>query len=176
MIDLETTSPRHEIRVGEEWVEVNTSFREWLRFSRLLEKKILYTGIFPGEAPDGNWLEGALEFMKDENVLPNGSGSGVKAIDPSIDSDYIVGAFWQTYGIDLTTEELHWHVYLALLRSLPRSTKLMEIVGYRLYEKTSKKQEDLYAEMRSKWALPLSTEERESILAEQQALFGGLNG
>lgn len=53
-------------------------------------------------------------------------------IDFRQDWPYIYAGFRQAYGIDLFEDrELHWLLFLALLRSLPQSTRMSEIIGIR---------------------------------------------
>lgn len=53
-------------------------------------------------------------------------------IDFKQDWPYIYAGFRQAYGIDLFEDRgLHWLLFLALLRSLPQSTRMAEIIGIR---------------------------------------------
>lgn len=53
-------------------------------------------------------------------------------IDFNQDWPYIYAGFRQAYGIDLFEDRgLHWLLFLALLRSLPQSTRMAEIIGIR---------------------------------------------
>ena len=45
-------------------------------------------------------------------------------IDYVEDGEYIVGSFMQAYGIDLTICDMHWHMFKALLLSLPENSKM----------------------------------------------------
>ena len=49
-------------------------------------------------------------------------------LDYRCDADYIVGAFQQAYGIDLTADKVHWWRFKALLHALPPETPLGKIV------------------------------------------------
>lgn len=52
-------------------------------------------------------------------------------LDYRCDADYIVGAFQQAYGIDLTADKVHWWRFKALLHALPPETPLGKIVEIR---------------------------------------------
>ena len=53
-------------------------------------------------------------------------------MDIEQDWEYICGAFQQAYGIDLYSEKkMHIIRFLSLLRSVPKSTKLAEIISIR---------------------------------------------
>lgn len=172
MIDLRFALPTG-IEVGGAFYELNTDFRVWLEFNRSVEEDgIAPFSIFKNEIPSGDWTAAALEFAKSENVTPRGGDSGERLLDLILDGDYITGAFWQVYGIDLTTASLHWHVFLALLRSLPDSCKLTEIMGYRGYTSSRQKPEQQYRELKKAWSLPPKKDT--AILEWQEQAFGNI--
>lgn len=174
MIDLTAPLP-HEIRCDGGWAEVETDFRVWLTFARLLREKVIWSGVLkdPQSQVEG-WAEGALEFFRSENPVPRKDSKGERVLDYDADSDLIVGAFMQAYGVDLTACEMHWHVFLALMRSLPDDTRLVQVMGYRSWEPTKKKHEAVYRELKEKWALPMDEAEEADLLAAQMQMFGGL--
>lgn len=167
MIDLTTKKLPHQVRCDDGWVEVETDFRAWLRFGKTSDPRCIL------KSPCMGWEDGALEFLKSENVCPKGGGGGGRVFDYTIDSELLVAAFMQAYGIDLTTCDMHWHVFLALLRGLPEDTRLVQVMGYRAWKKTHKKTDDVYAELKQAWALPMSKEEKQAALEWQQSMFGG---
>lgn len=179
MIDLEQTElPKYLIVDGEE-IPIETSFRAWLRFSRIArDYEIADPAILKPEArssaPRG-WVEAAKEFLASPVPTPHGSSSDERLFDWLQDSDYLVGAFQQAYGIDLTSEDMHWHRFLALYRSLPSQTKLSQIVGYRAWDAKDmkKKAEETYKELKQAWKLPLTGKEADEMLALQEELLGG---
>lgn len=59
---------------------------------------------------------------------------GPQYMDIEQDWDYIYAAFRQAYGIDLNNDELHYLEFVALLESIPKETKLAEVVGIRARE------------------------------------------
>lgn len=154
MIDLEWDHLPDSILVDGREVAVHTSFRVWLRFGRLLEERGVASAAVLKEPCGGDWLPAALEFYRSENVTPRGSDGAQRLIDLTLDGDYIVGSFQQAYGIDLTEGDMHWHRFLALLRSLPEDTKLMRIAGWRGWRKSRRSQESIMRQLRGEWALP----------------------
>lgn len=56
---------------------------------------------------------------------------GPPVISYAQDEDRIVAAFWQAYGIDLTSSRLHWRLFQALLGNLPGDTRMAEIAALR---------------------------------------------
>ena len=170
MIDLSRDTLPSALLVGGEVFPVDTSFRMWLKFERLLTKEgVMWDGVFIDRVPDSpEWGEAAVEFMLSENATPRRSRrGGPKAIDLLLDGDYIVAAFQQAYGIDLTSCDMHWHRFKALLNGLPEGTMLSRIMGYRTYEKRGKVDRDAeMSRLRDAWALPDEDAER----ARQEAL------
>ena len=74
------------------------------------------------------------------------------------DDEYIAGAFWEKYRIDLTTDKVHWWKFRAYLKSLYKA-RINEIQSYRSYSGDDKDMKEL----RSFWELPLDKEEQERL-------------
>lgn len=171
MIDLARDSLPSALLVGGEAYEVRTSFRTWIAFARVLEAEgVFWTGVFARDVPESpEWRDAAVEFLASPNETPRRTGGdGPRTVDLLLDGDFIVAAFQQAYGIDLTEGDMHWHRFKALLNGLPEGTALSRIMGYRAYE-TPPKNADRDAEMRRlrrAWELPDPGAER----AEREAL------
>lgn len=169
MIDLEFSSLPETIVTGGVEHKVHTSFRVWLRWGRLLKEcHIAAPFIFKEEAPPpgSDWVEAALEFYRSDTATPNGTRKNVNpSMDLLLDGDYLVGSFQYAYGIDLTSEDMHWHRFLALLRSLPKDAKLSEIASYRTWQNDKRKHETIMRELRKEWALPSG---RGAVIDEEQ--------
>lgn len=153
MIDLEFAHLPDTLIVEGREVPIHTSFRVWLRFGRLAEERGIASAAVLKEPCEGDWVTPALEFYRSENATPR-SQSNARVLDLTLDGDYIAGSFQAAYGIDLTSEDMHWHRFLALLRSLPDDSKLMTIVGYRGWRKSSASHDSIMRKMRDDWALP----------------------
>ena len=186
MIDLACPQPlQNRLVVDGEEVAVDTSFRAWLRFGRILrETGLCDPGVLEGPVPDGaDWRPAAVEFLRDEQPVPRrGAGSGARAYDLDVDAGYVVGAFQQAYGLDLTDPalEMHWHRFLALLRSLPQSTRLVEIAGWRTWSRADdrKSHEARMRDLRDQWRLPepgADARDAEAV-AMQLEWFGDVTG
>lgn len=176
-IDLERDALPHTLVCdGGKTVEVVTSFRDWLRWGRLLAAGVLTFDILKGEPVEG-WLAAAQEFYNSPVVTPRDTGNKerAKAMDFALDGDYIVGAFQQAYGIDLTEGDMHWHRFLALVRSLPSDVRLSSIVDARLYDERDDKRTHKQAmrEARERWRLPERGEQerRDAQLEWQNEFF-----
>ena len=75
------------------------------------------------------------------------------------DDEYIYGAFYEQYRIDLTCDQVHWWSFKALLKSLKDDTEFVKIKGYRAY---TGKDENMI-ELKKYWELPLPVEEQERL-------------
>lgn len=181
MIDLRFELPS-SIEVGGRLYALDTDFRVWIEWLRCYqEESIASYCIFSGEHPEGTeWVDAALEFARSENATPRRTGSrgSSDTFDFILDGDYLVGSFMQAYGVNLATvEHMHWHVFLALFRSLPEGTKMAEIMGYRGWSKNDakKKMETQYAEAKRMWRLPpRKTAEAKAIIEWQKKAFGNI--
>lgn len=103
-----------------------------------------------------------------------------RILDYEADQAYIVSAFQQQYGIDLTVSNIHWWRFKMLFNGLTEKTKMVKIMQYRSMEidpKMPEKQRKFYQEMKILYALPdkRTEEEKERDFQEQLniALGGG---
>lgn len=124
-----------------EWrgVKVKTDFRQPLRFFRAvadsdlsdMERAHIIIRLFFNEIPQAS--ADLWEFI--ENFVSGGAGNdteaGKKLFDFEIDSGRVLAAFQQSYGIDLTTENMHWWRFLELFRGLPDNTMLAKVIEIR---------------------------------------------
>ena len=160
MIDLRFDGLPGSLVVDGEAVPVNTDFRAWIAFGYAAERGIADLRIFQdGTAPAGEWQEAAAEFYESPNPFPRGGADGgERVLDLVLDGDFIVAAFQQAYGIDLTDPGLsmHWHRFLALLRGLPEDTALSRVMGFRGWRADDGREgrEREMRERRAAWALP----------------------
>lgn len=167
-----------QLECGGYFYELDTDFRTWIEFERILrEENRFWTGIFVDKVPIGfDWIEAAVEFLQSKNITPRESAyEGTRALDYVQDGDYIVAAFQQAYGIDLTScEYMHWHRFNALIIGLPDETRLAKIMGYRTWRKSDKKYEDEMKEAKSRWALPerVEDDEYDEMLQFAEEFFG----
>lgn len=148
--------------------DILTDFRVWIEFGEWWKRKKAYLGIFPRlRPPEGEeWQRAALEFYECPNIVPRvtRAPSRTKTLDYIIDGSFIVASFQQAYGIDLTSCDMHWHRFNALLDGLPDDTKLSKIMGYRSYNPADEKRKhsDIMQEQKMRWALPLDEVEEDN--------------
>lgn len=98
------------------------------------------------------------------------------AFDYRCDAPYIVAAFQQAYGIDLTTEKMHWFRFRALFAALPEDTLMAKIINWRTldladYEGSMREH---YAALKERFALPASLRGGAAVaqtVAEHDAAF-----
>lgn len=78
------------------------------------------------------------------------------AFDYHCDAGYIVAAFQQAYGIDLTREKVHWFRFRALFAALPEETLMAKIMGWRTMDLSEYEgsMRDRYADLQERFALP----------------------
>lgn len=95
-------------------------------------------------------------ITKQEKVI---IGRGKQIFSYEYDDEYIYGAFYEQYGIDLAYDKLHWWKFKALLKSLKDDTEFVKIKGYRAYIGEDKNM----IELRNYWELPLPVEEQQRL-------------
>lgn len=169
MIDLRFPGLPSQLECGGNFYEIKTSFRTWIHFDYILRtKKIAWDGIFIGGVPECEWISAALEFLKSENATPRTQeNKDSRLIDYILDGDYIVAAFQQAYGIDLTKEDMHWHRFKALLVSLPEQTLMSKIISYRGWIKKKYDHDADMRKLRQEWTLPdVDEKEKKEALLE----------
>lgn len=181
MIDLTKRALPDTVTVDGKAYLINTDYRIWLQFEKDY-KHSMTTGepfrakyIFPEEEPNGMITETLLSFARPPRELPRqvGCQSGEIVLDFDIDSDLIYAAFFETYGIDLLSVDMHYYIFLALLQGISESTKLAKVMGYRLYEKSTSKA-DYREELKRAWRIePPRTAQEQADIDELERLFGG---
>ncbi|MBP3464117.1 MAG: hypothetical protein J6K45_06535 [Clostridia bacterium] len=87
------------------------------------------------------------------------SSSNKKKYSYDYDDEYIWGAFYYLFNIDLTKDKVHWWKFKAIMNSLPENTEFVKIIRYRSY---SGKDKDLL-ELKQYWELPQAPEEQERL-------------
>lgn len=184
MIDLRKRWLPEALESGGRLYRIDTDFRTWIRWGRVFEEEgIAEFSIFAKKRPPlhcRDWLDGAFEFYESRNATPNfPPKSGARTLDLVLDGEYIVAAFMQAYGINLTeVDYMHWHVFKALLNGLPDDTKMSQIMGYRSWERSTAKYEQQMARLKRAWALPEIGEERamEEARAAAEMMYEAQNG
>src|SRR5574344_2796499 len=172
MIELKKSRLPEAVEVDGSFYKVHTSFKYWLRFLELISDShtppqdfdFMYIEKKPASRING--LIALVQFCNPPTILPHTDkleGSGEKAVDYTIDADYIHASFMEMYGIDLVESDMHWYKFLALFQGL-HGTKLNEIIGYRLWENTSGKRDAYTRQMeklKSAWELPQESDEND---------------
>lgn len=158
-------TPPETITVSGVEYPIDTDFRYWVRFQGILlsgdtsEKKadcICELMQSSGLPITKDALDAMLTFYAGASMEnKTGSGGNVQAFDFEKDSEYIFSAFLDSYGIDLTTEKLHWWRFKALFKSLPEDCQMCKIMMYRTIDlkNVPKEQKKFYREMKARYAL-----------------------
>lgn len=185
------------VTIGGAEVPINWDFRASIRFETLMEdpslseldKTIKALSLYYGaeELGDGFTppmpLEEAVEKMlwfyragKKENGSVS-AGKGAQIYSYTFDDEYIFAAFLEQYGVDLQDiPYLHWWKFKAMFLGLKSDSRIVEIMGYRSIDITSKmnnEQKQFYRKMKKQFAIPLPQSEREKLNAIEQALLNG---
>lgn len=108
--------------------------------------------------------------------VPDDRPAAQPSFDYRCDAPYIVAAFQQAYGIDLTTAKLHWFRFRALFAALPEDTLMAKIINWRTmdladYEGSMREH---YAELKERFALPAALRGGAAVaqtVAEHDAAF-----
>lgn len=125
--------------------------------------------LLPGAARYISDLESAYQslcrfYAGVPSELGTGSGdedgSGDLTYDFHCDAPYLVAAFQQAYGIDLTTTKLHWWRFKALFAALPENTRMFQIMSYRAVDlsRLEGAERERYARLKDIYALPAGLE------------------
>lgn len=164
---------------------IDTDFRTWIRISEIMSDRhieptqrllkalpLCYPAGVPKNGAEA--LRQMLAFFKCESVCETASdtGGGTDAgrergraiYSFKYDAPYIIAAFWQQYGIDLTSAKLHWWLFRALFDALGDDTRFMKILGYRTVDTSDikdKKRKRHYSKLKRIYALPDDRTEEE---------------
>lgn len=154
---------------------IHTDFRAWLHFHEKLQAgdtdfRFLFSGEVPYcfrenafVLPDDVYRQ-LIDFYACKSEIPHGDDGNQAEFSWQVDSDYIYGAFYQTYHIDLAETSMHWHKFMALFRALPDDTQFSQIISIRGYEGTDKDQ----LALQRRWSLPQMGEDE----SEFSKIFG----
>ena len=165
MIDLRKKGLPNAITVNGNSFLINTDFRKWIKVGKMLEEKCtilelaeeVIQSISIAELLENSEeiLSKLPEFYANPNTTPRGdSNDTTPIIDYVEDGEYIVGSFMQAYGIDLTICDMHWHMFKALLLSLPENSKMKQIMQMRSYKKSNVSYEKQQENLKKAWELP----------------------
>lgn len=144
---------------------VDTDFRAWVKFQGILladestdVKAIKICNLMESMSvpQTKESLDAMIKFYSGASTEnKTESGGNVQSYDLERDSEYIFSAFLDSYGIDLTTEKLHWWRFKALFKSLPENCQMCKIMMYRTIDlkKVPKEQRSFYREMKQKYSL-----------------------
>ncbi len=145
-----------EVEIGGETYSLDTRTSTALNCLRKLredlpdELKHLYVTRRLGLPPEGG--KEAVEYLMGAN--PKG-GKGEPSYDYFQDANVIYGAFQQAYGLGLDeVTSMHWWAFLALLESIPKGTRFIDIINIRTM-KVEGDREQKMAIMKAKAAVAL---------------------
>lgn len=181
------------VKLGGLVYPIDTDFRTWIQLEALLldeeftqqEKAGLALElVFLAPVPfflQGEALEQIFWFYTGgkKGKMPEAAddeAAGQRIFSYEEDSGYIYAAFLEQYGVDLTSADLHWWQFSALLKSLNPDTLFVKIMGYRSMQITadmSAAQREFYNKMKKIYALRGPKDEDEKKAAVENALLNG---
>jgi hypothetical protein len=122
-------------------VQVNTDFRQGLRFFAALADKeleerdksgIIIRLFFPKEIPEpASEIWPFIEYFIAGGDTEKSGSTKARVFDFNVDAGRLYAAFLQTYQIDLREEKMHWWLFLELFRDLPEDTMLLKVIDIR---------------------------------------------
>lgn len=183
MIDLRIKGLPNSIEVGGKSYLLNTDFREWLKFGEMLKDASIldefnYTDLFfvikdnvlavEAISYKKDFIEALTNFYSNKNCTPKQEESSNEVVCDYIkDGEYIVSSFMSQYHIDLTSCDMHWHMFKALFIGLNDSTIMSQIMNFRSYKKDSKSYEKQCEKLKRIWSLPIDKQENQEDLMRE---------
>lgn len=166
-----------EINVGGKRLRVLTDYRRWLVVWEVLSSslpgrlkaELCASAVVEDSVNLDDWeafLNAFAAFLlqKDSIIEKNCGGAsyhGEKLFDFAADSELIFASFLAEYGIDLTTEHMHWYKFMALLKSLSPDSPLMRTVRLRQTDTSEIEDDKLRRQIRrAKNAVRIKEKER----------------
>lgn len=136
---------------------------------------LFYCGLIPENLDEA--VDRMVEFYACDsgNAQKNGNTKGGRQYDFDMDADVLLASFLSAYGLDLTTEKMHWWTFRSLMLNLPADSPFMERVRYRVADtkkmtgeerKHYKKMQKLYA-LKKHTGQSMTVEERDAALLEK---------
>ncbi|WP_050698976.1 Gp15 family bacteriophage protein [Anaeromassilibacillus senegalensis] len=176
--------PPETVEVDGQSYPINTDFRVGVEFElallsgdtdvmRLMQ---LWYSCIPSDINAA--VDAALQFYRLGQPPPDetaGEASGLRrqerAYDFEQDADVLLSSFWQAYGIDLATIQLHWWTFRRLMFGLPEDSGFMRRVHYRTADLSElpKSQKKHYERMRKLYELRRGSAEDRLTLAERDS-------
>lgn len=167
------------VEIGGKPVSINTDFRVWTEFESLVltgsatvEQLLALCYLEPVTDPV-EALKKAIWFYrlgKEETAVEGQDGKRRgRCYDFEQDSASLVASFRASYGIDLTTDKLHWWAFRALMLDLPEDCPFCKIVGYRTMDTKGMdpKRRKFYIEQKRRYALKTSGRAEPATLRER---------
>ncbi|MBR5808751.1 MAG: hypothetical protein IKY39_01420 [Clostridia bacterium] len=137
------------VAVGNVKYKVNTDFRIWMEFERVIQntdtsakdkvmmilRLCLDSERLKALPEDVLSIMGALKkfYLRDKENKATTAKKQDRALDFAEDSGYIYSAFLTQYGIDLLSiPYMHWYVFCALLEGLEETREFVKIMRFRV--------------------------------------------
>lgn len=187
-MNLLTDRLPEEVEINGKWRPIRTGFSIGVQFELLMQdaarndEELLFRALelyYPSIPDDLSvaldrllWFYRCgrdLETAPDERV--RSSGKRVQRVYSfEQDADLIFAAFWETYGIDLSREDLHWWKFRALFSALPPDCEFSRVVSYRTADTRGmpKKQKQVYEKLKQRYAIKSRSETGPALTLAQR--------
>ena len=157
---------------------INTDFKRWIIFETVLtdgrinkeDKLAVVLPVCLKKIPSDieKALKACIDFYRGNDKKADENESAGKPVYSFLyDADLIFSSFMSQYGIDLSTEDMHWYKFKALFKGLKADSKLVEVMQIRNMDLSEIKDREIksrYRELKKIWQLPdlRSNEEKEA--------------
>jgi len=172
---------------------IETDFRVWIDYEKTISEigyksetekaaeivkllMLMYRGHVPSDIKSA--MQALANFYAGvDKEHTAGAHKRGDLFDYEYDAPYIFAAFMEHYGVDLQeVEYLHWHKFRAMLKSLPSTARIIEIIGYRGIEIDSKMlpcQRKFYMDMKETYRIPAKQAKKDYYDRLYEALENG---
>lgn len=125
---------------------------DWEKVATMVD--LLFGRGMPDFETAMNGVRWFLSCGKEKDTDEGGSDEPFFSFD--YDDVYLYSAFRKVYGLDLTTEKIHWFKFIPMMQDI-EGTALSNIIGYRTTDTSKMKGEEraAYQKIKKKFQLPV---------------------
>lgn len=186
-MNILTERPPTSVKIGASVYDINTDYRIGVEFELMVEageesvSKLISPFFFQTLPHDVEGaIDSALWFYRCGNEPVTGGGkAGKQSYSFAVDAEAIYSDFSCYYGLDLSSAELHWWTFRALLFGLPEDSNFKKRIYYRTCdlkklpkserERINKIRKQIEIKANTKTGSKLTLEERNAQMLEYAA-------
>ena len=181
--------PCSEVRIGGKAYPINTDFSVWMEIEhiffdstkseelRLAEILILAYPVLPPNPIEAVrkliWFYSGGKETAQAAETADGTAK-LPLYDLVQDFELVWASFLSEFGIDLTTETLHWWKFKALLGCLDENCRFARVIGYRSVDVSAIKDKNIknfYMKMKKKYRLPVDETSGQQRVADSLSVL-----